>query len=66
MTDQTLAKRVDALEKELKEIKQVLVGKPPSDAWLKTAGMFDDDPGIQEVHRLGREFRQKDRELSKP
>lgn len=60
----TLEERVSVLEKELADLKQASHPGPTAKNWRKTVGMFDDDPGIEQVHRLGQEYRQRDRETS--
>ena len=63
----TLASRVEALEAEIAEMKQLtqqiaaksvqqqLVGHD----WKSTFGQFKDDPGYDEVVRLGRAYRRR-------
>lgn len=57
-----LEERVEALEHEVADLRRVLRKEQEAKDWRSTIGMFDDDPGIQEVHRLGQEYRQRDRE----
>ena len=59
-----LEERVNVLERELVALKQAFRPGPAPKNWSQTIGMFDDDPGIEEVHRLGQEYRQRDRETS--
>ena len=54
----TLEERVAVLEKELSELKKVLFEKD----WRKTVGMSTDDPDYDEMCRLGREYREQQRE----
>lgn len=62
----TLAKRIETLELEVDELKQQLkrsvaapIGQPHPDAWKSTFGQFKDDPGYDEVVRLGRAYRRR-------
>ena len=57
--DAKLEKRVEALEQEVRELRQLLMahsgtGKAGPDDWKKTIGMFKDDPLFDEVLKLGR------------
>jgi hypothetical protein len=53
-----LEKRVSALEKELAELKSALEPLPKK-GWESTFGVFADDPGFDEVVRLGRQWREE-------
>ena len=62
----TLAKRIEALEAEVAELKQQLqrlstapIEHPHPDAWKSTFGQFKDDPGYDSVVRLGRAYRSR-------
>ena len=57
----TIAERVEALEQELKGIKSLLKQEQTSKDWRKTFGMSRDDPGFEEMIRLGRELRENER-----
>ena len=66
----TLAKRIEALEAEVADLKllvQQQVSQPASEKqpfkhdWEKTFGIFKDDPTHDEAIRLGREWRQRQR-----
>lgn len=52
-----LESEVDSLKRELQEIKRA--EKP---WWEKIAGRFADDPTYEEAMRLGREYREAQRE----
>lgn len=59
MTLGDLEKRVADLERELSEMKKRL--KPASDClpwWMTGTGSFANDPGFEEIVRLGREYRE--------
>lgn len=59
MTVAELEKRVDALEKELANLRAI-VGKSAEDRpWLRTFGVFANDPGFDEIVRLGRQWREE-------
>jgi len=58
----TLEERVAVLEDELKQLKEVVLGKKVEKDWRKTVGMSKDDPGFDEMVRLGREYREQQRE----
>ena len=60
----TLAKRVEALEKEVAELKGLLRKVPtgsqsPAQDWQSTFGLFKDDPTYDEAVRLGRAYRRR-------
>ena len=63
----TLAKRVEALEKEVDALKRLLLlqpqakvgAEPHAQGWQSTVGLFNDDPGFDEVVRLGRAYRRR-------
>jgi hypothetical protein len=57
----TLAQRIEALERELSEIKAALDKPPRTKDWRRTIGMSKDDPGFEEMIRLGREIREAER-----
>ena len=56
-----LEERVATLEKQLIDLKKIVQGKPVERNWQKTVGMSANDPGFQEMLRLGREYREHDR-----
>ena len=56
----TITERVEALEQEIKGIKSLLQQEQTSKDWRKTFGMSRDDPGFEEMIRLGREFRENE------
>ena len=61
-----LARRVEALEKDVAECKRQLdqlvpslAGQPPAKAWRSTVGRFKDDPIHDEAVRLGSAWRKR-------
>ena len=58
----TLEERVAVLEKEMTDLKKIVIGKKVERNWRKTVGMSADDAGFEEMIRLGREIREQDRE----
>ena len=61
-----LASRIEALEKEVAECKQLLdqiardpAGQPLPNAWQSTVGRFKDDPTHEEAVKLGRAWRKR-------
>lgn len=59
----TLARRVETLENEIADLKQLVAqtaakAKPSKD-WRRTLGAFADDPTYDEALRLGRKWRQR-------
>ena len=58
----TLEERVAVLEKELSELKKALFEKKVEKDWRKTVGMSANDPGFDEMIRLGREYREQQHE----
>jgi hypothetical protein len=64
MSQVAIEERIQALEQEVASLKLKLGTTKDSKDWRKTVGMFDDDPGILEIQRLGQEYRQKDREAT--
>lgn len=64
MTATQLARRVSALEQEVKLLKQRLESNAPSDGrpwWEKEVGKFVNDPIFDEIVRLGRKYREAQR-----
>lgn len=61
MTD-LLEKRMDKLEKELADLKRIVGGEPVSANWLGSFGTTKDDPDFAELIRLGRQYRDNQRE----
>ena len=56
---QALEKRVEVLEKRLKQLTaQLLRNKPRKNDWRRTFGLSQDDEGFNEMVQLGREYRQ--------
>jgi hypothetical protein len=58
----TIEERVAILEKELIRLKQIIQGTHVEQDWRKTFGMSANDPGFDEMIRLGREIRAQDQE----
>ena len=59
MAQRALEKRVASLESEFAAFKQRLGSSPTT--WRETFGMFADDPEFDEIVRLGKEYRKKQR-----
>ena len=58
MTLEEMAKRIETLEAEVRNLKARLATKGGSTgSWLDTFGSFADDPTYLEAARLGREWR---------
>ena len=57
----TLEARIEALELEVKELSRRMIAKPGPRDWQKTIGASENDPGFDEMIRLGREIREKER-----
>ena len=66
MSTGTLEQRVLALEREVEALKQKPVARADlpvvSKEWDKTFGAFANDPGFDEMVRLGKEIREQDLE----
>jgi hypothetical protein len=59
MTVAELTKRVEELEREVARLKQERNGADDERPWWeRKAGTFEDDPGFEEMVRLGREYRE--------
>lgn len=56
----TVEERVAMLEKELTKLKQFIQGARVAKGWRKTFGLSANDPGFDEMIRLGREIRAQD------
>ena len=56
-----LAARVDKLEQEVRELKELLKARaePGPDDWKKSIGIFKDDPTFDEVVKLGAAYRRR-------
>jgi hypothetical protein len=55
-----LERRMADLEKEMTDLKKTVQAEQGKD-WRKTFGMSQNDPGFEEMVRLGREIRQQER-----
>ena len=60
----TLDERVDALERQVRALTEIVAGQKPARDWRSTIGWARDDEGFDEMVRLGEEIRQKDREAA--
>jgi hypothetical protein len=58
----TIEERVARLEKELSKLQHIIQGTRVEKDWRKTFGMSANDPGFDEMIRLGREIRAQDQE----
>jgi hypothetical protein len=56
----TIEERVATLEKELHDLKQLIQGTLVEKDWRKTFGLSANDPGFEEMIRLGREIREQE------
>jgi hypothetical protein len=61
---ETLQDRVEALERQVRELTEIVKGKKAAKDWRSTIGSARDDEGYDEMVRLGAEIRQKDREAA--
>jgi hypothetical protein len=59
MTLEQLERRVTDLERELAEVRSELKSMRPFSSVEETFGLFANDPGFDEMVRLGREYRDK-------
>ena len=57
----TLKERVEKLEAQVGRLTAAVVNKAPGRTWESTFGLSANDPGFEEMIRLGRDLRQKDR-----
>ena len=58
----TIEERVATLEKELNDLKQLIQGPRVEKDWRKTFGLSANDPGFDDMIRLGREIRKQEQE----
>jgi hypothetical protein len=58
----TIEKRVAILEQELTKLKHLIQGTRIKKDWRKTFGMSANDPGFDDMIRLGQEIRQQTQE----
>ncbi len=58
----SLKERVAVLEKELSHLKQIVHGPHVEKDWRKAFGMSANDPGFDEMIRLGQEIRKQEQE----
>lgn len=58
----SIEERVATLEKELNDLKQLIQGTRVEKDWRKTFGLSANDPGFDEMIRLGREIREQEQE----
>jgi hypothetical protein len=62
-----IEKRVEALEQKIADLTRLVVGAPKDPyAWRSTVGNSANDPGFDEMVRLGREYRQSLRAEDEP
>ena len=57
----TLERRVETLEADLRELAQEVREKKRTRDWTKLVGWAADDPDYEEAMRLGRAYREKQR-----
>ncbi len=62
MEDATLAERMENLEKEVEQLKREVSGKRVKKDWRAWCATSKDDPLFDEMIRLGREYRESQRE----
>ena len=60
-----LEARIEALEREVREVAKVVQTLAVRPDWRSTFGMSANDPGFEEMVRLGREYRMRQRPKSK-
>jgi hypothetical protein len=60
--DSTLEERVTVLERQMGIVKQIIERGGSDKDWRNTFGMSADDPGFEEMIRLGRQARLEARE----
>ena len=57
--NETLEQRVDALEKQVAELRQQAAApKPREKDWRRSFGIFADSPAFESAMKLGREWRE--------
>ncbi len=62
-----LEERLQKLEREVRELKAPRASSRGRTPWYdRILGMFDDDPGFDEMVRRGKEIRDQDRGLDPP
>jgi hypothetical protein len=61
---ETLDERVEALERQVRALTEIVKGKTAVKDWRSTFGSASGDEGYDEMVRLGAEIRQKDREAA--
>jgi hypothetical protein len=62
MAAQTIKERVEILEQEVRELKSLLHKngkKKLRKDWTKVVGLFSNDPGFEELVRLGAKIRKE-------
>lgn len=63
--DNALVQRVEALEREVAELKKLVISQPNDGRqpfkhdWQRTFGIFKDDPTYNEAIRLGQAWRKR-------
>lgn len=62
-TTETLEQRVEALEREVEQLKAAAATPAPKpNDWIDDIyGIFADDPGFEEMVELGAQYRERDR-----
>jgi hypothetical protein len=70
MTNDQMERRMGLLEDRVRQLEEQLRERAETAAetengepkWLRHVGAFANDPGMKEIFRLGREYREKQRE----
>jgi hypothetical protein len=67
MADESLEKRVAALEQEVARLRELIEANKQEErpGWEKIVGSFANDPIYEEAMRLGREYRESQRPKSR-
>jgi hypothetical protein len=64
-SESTLEKRMDALEKEVAELRTKVDRLTAPKDWRSTIGMFAGDEVMRQIEEEGRKIREKDRERAR-
>ena len=64
-----IEKRIEVLEQKVADLTRLVTSEPtakPAKDWRRTVGMSANDPGFDEMIRLGKEYRQAQRAEDEP
>jgi hypothetical protein len=65
MAKSDIESRVDALEREVQELRAAVIKPQPEKDWRRTVGMFGDDPVMRRIMKNALQYREDNRKAAK-